>query len=73
MAKHKVTKPNFAEHLLMNFATSRDQLRQNRHVHLQTLAQELAQVKADIGQPRLRSLKAVQRRANARFTSLFNW
>lgn len=30
------------------------------------LAQDLAQVKAEIGQPRLRTLKAVQRRANAR-------
>jgi recombinational DNA repair ATPase RecF len=41
----------------------RDQTRQTR---LQALDQELAQVKADIGQPRLRTLKAVQRRANAR-------
>ena len=44
----------------------RDQLRQTRQAQLQALAQELAQVKADIGQPRLRTLKAVQRRANAR-------
>jgi transposase len=44
----------------------RDQLRQTRQARLQALAQELAQVKADIGQPRLCSLKAVQRRANAR-------
>ncbi len=44
----------------------RDQLRQTRQARLQTLAQQLAQVKAEIGQPRLRSLKAVQRRANAR-------
>lgn len=43
----------------------RDQLRQTRQAQLQTLAQALAQVKADIGQPRLRTLKAVQRRANA--------
>ena len=44
----------------------RDQLRQTRQTRLQALDQELAQVKADIGQPRLRTLKAVQRRANAR-------
>ena len=44
----------------------RDQLRQTRQAHLQLLAQQLAQVKADIGQPRLRTVKAVQRRANAR-------
>jgi transposase len=44
----------------------RDQLRQTRQSRLQALDQELAQVKADIGQPRLRTLKAVQRRANAR-------
>jgi transposase len=44
----------------------RDQLRQTRQTRLQALSQELAQVKADIGQPRLRTLKAVQRRANAR-------
>jgi transposase len=44
----------------------RDQLRQTRQVRLQALAQELAQVKAEIGQPRLLTLKAVQRRANAR-------
>jgi len=44
----------------------RDQLRQTRQARLQALAQQLAQVKAEIGQPRLRTLKAVQRRANAR-------
>jgi transposase len=44
----------------------RDQLRQTRNAHLQALSQELAQVKAAIGQPRLRTVKAVQRRANAR-------
>jgi hypothetical protein len=43
----------------------RDQLRQTRQARLQALAQQLAQVKAEIGQPRLRTLKAVQRRANA--------
>lgn len=44
----------------------RDQLRQTRQAHLQALVQELAQVKADIGQPRLRTIKAVQRRADTR-------
>lgn len=44
----------------------RDQLWQTRQVQLQALARQLAQLKADIGQPRLRTLKAVQRRANAR-------
>jgi len=44
----------------------RDQLRHSRQTQLQALAQELAQVKADIGQPRLRTRKAVQRRADAR-------
>ncbi len=44
----------------------RDQLRQNRQRQLESLAQELAQVKAQIGQPRMRTVKAVQRRANAR-------
>jgi hypothetical protein len=44
----------------------RDQLRHSRQVQLQALAQELAQVKAAIGQPRLRTLGAVQRRAEAR-------
>jgi transposase len=43
----------------------RDQLRHSRQAQLHALAQQLAQVKADIGQPRLRSLKAVQRRAKA--------
>lgn len=44
----------------------RDQLRQTRQADLQALSQQLAQVKAEIGQPRLRTLKAVQRRADAR-------
>jgi hypothetical protein len=44
----------------------RDQLRQSRQAQLQALAQELAQVKAAIGQPRLRTLGAVQRRVQAR-------
>ena len=44
----------------------RDQLRQARQNQLQELEYQLAQVRADIGQPRLRSLKALQRRVNAR-------
>lgn len=44
----------------------RDQLRRSRNQQLLALSQELAQVKADIGKPRLRSVKAVQRRVNAR-------
>ena len=43
-----------------------DQRRHTRQARLQALDQELAQVKADIGQARLRTLKAVQRRANTR-------
>jgi len=44
----------------------RDQWRQNRQVQLQALQGELAQVRSDIGQPRLRSIKAVQRRVNSK-------
>lgn len=44
----------------------RDQLRQSRNSQLTALAQELAQVRDQIGQPRLRTVKAVQRRAQAR-------
>ena len=44
----------------------RDQLRHSRNDQLAALAQELVQVKAQIGQPRLRTLKAVRRRATAR-------
>jgi hypothetical protein len=44
----------------------RDEWRQSRRQNLQALEEELAQVRADIGQPYLRSLKAVQRRVNAR-------
>ena len=44
----------------------RDQWRQNRQVQLQALQKELAQVRSDIGQPRLRSIKAVQRRVNSK-------
>ncbi len=44
----------------------RDQWRQNRQKQLQALQEELTQVRADIGQPRLRSIKAVQRRVNSK-------
>jgi len=44
----------------------RDQLRLTRKTQLQELAKELAQVRNDIGQPRLCTLKAVKRRVNAR-------
>lgn len=44
----------------------RDQLRHSRDSQLTALAQELAQLRTQIGQPRLRTVKAVQRRAQAR-------
>ena len=44
----------------------RDEWRRNRRAQLQALEAELAQVRADIGQPRLRSIKAVQRRVNSK-------
>jgi hypothetical protein len=44
----------------------RDQIRHSRDSQLAALAEELAQVRAQIGQPRLRTVKAVQRRAQAR-------
>jgi transposase len=44
----------------------RDQLRQARQRQLQALQEQLAQVRADIGQPRLGTLKALQRRVNSR-------
>lgn len=44
----------------------RDQLRLTRKTQLQELDKELDQVRNDIGQPRLRTLKAVKRRVNAR-------
>lgn len=44
----------------------RDQLRQSRQAQLDVLAQELAQLKTRIGQPYYRTVKAVQRCANAR-------
>lgn len=47
----------------------RDQLRQKRQHQLQEMEKELSQVRADIGKPRLRSLKALQRRVNSRLRS----
>ena len=44
----------------------RDQFRQARQSQLQDLEKQLAQVRATIGQPRLRTRKALQRRVNAR-------
>jgi len=44
----------------------RDQLRQSRQIQLDALAQQLAQLKARIGQPYCRTVKAVRRSANAR-------
>jgi transposase len=44
----------------------RDQLRQSRQRQLAALAQELAQVRTQLGQPRLRTVKAVERRVQAR-------
>lgn len=44
----------------------RDEWRRNRQQQLQTLETELAQLRADIGKPRLRSVKAVQRRLNSK-------
>lgn len=44
----------------------RDEWRQNRQKQLQALEEELTQVRSDIGQPRLRSLKAVRRRVNSK-------
>ena len=40
----------------------RDQLRQSRQQHLAQLSQQLTELKAQLGQPRLRTLKAVKRR-----------
>ncbi|MCJ7702793.1 MAG: IS1634 family transposase [Anaerolineales bacterium] len=47
----------------------RDQLRQARQAQLQDLLRQLSQVRADIGQPRLRTHKALQRRVKARLRS----
>lgn len=44
----------------------RDQLRQSRQAQLEALAQKLTQLRAKIGQPYYRTVKAVQRSANAR-------
>ncbi|MBC8335433.1 MAG: IS1634 family transposase [Anaerolineales bacterium] len=44
----------------------RDQFRLARKTQLQELDKELAQVRNDIGQPRLRTIKAIKRRVNAR-------
>lgn len=44
----------------------RDQWRQARETQLQELESSLEQLSREIGQPRLRSVKAVQRRVNAR-------
>ena len=44
----------------------RDQFRQARQTQLHALQEQLSQVRATIGQPRLRSHKALQRRVNAR-------
>ena len=44
----------------------RDEWRQNRREQLRALQEELTQVRSDIGQPRLRSIKAVQRRVNSK-------
>lgn len=44
----------------------RDQLQQSRQVKLDVLAQELTQLRAKIGQPRYRTVKSIQRSANAR-------
>jgi hypothetical protein len=44
----------------------RDQWRQARETQLQELESSLEQLSREIGQPRLRSDKAVQRRVNAR-------
>jgi len=44
----------------------RDQLRQARQTQLQDLQEQLSQVRSDIGQPRLRTHTALQRRVKAR-------
>ena len=44
----------------------RDQLRQSRQTQLDALAQQLAQLKARIGQPYYRTVKGVRRSANTR-------
>lgn len=44
----------------------RDQLRQSRQAQLDALAQELTELRAKIGQPRYRTVKALQRSVKAR-------
>lgn len=44
----------------------RDEWRQTRHKQVQALETELAQVRAEIGKPRLRTVKAVQNRVNSK-------
>jgi transposase len=44
----------------------RDQLRQSRQAQLEALTKELTHLQAKIGQPRYRTVKAIQRSANAR-------
>lgn len=57
-----------AEHkgLVVVSGPLRDQLRETRQKRLDALEQELIQVRESIGQPRLRTQKALQRRVNAR-------
>jgi len=52
--------------LVVVAAPLRDQFRLSRQTQLQELDKELAQVCDDIGQPRLRTIKAITRRVNAR-------
>jgi len=51
--------------LLILAGPIRDQLRQSRQAHLEALSQELTQLKARLGQPYYRTVKTVQRKANA--------
>jgi len=57
-----------AEHkgLVVVSGPLRDQLRETRQKRLDVLEQELIRVRESIGQPRLRTIKALQRRVNAR-------
>jgi len=57
-----------AEHrgLVVVSGPLRDQLRETRQKRLDALEQELIQVRESIGQARLRTIKALQRRVNAR-------
>jgi hypothetical protein len=51
--------------LLILAGPIRDQLRQSRQVQLAALSQELTQLQARLGQPYYRTVKSVQRKANA--------